>query len=76
MSTSHTRRRARILAAGGSQLALLLGKDATQALEAIVARTGETKTQAVERLLIGDSYQAQPSTTPPVSRLSCDTASP
>lgn len=76
METSHARRRTRIIAAGGSQLALLIGKDATQALAAIVARTGETKTQIVERLLIGDSHHATPSTTPAVSRSSCASARP
>lgn len=76
METSHARRRTRIIAAGGSQLALLIGKDATQALAAIVARTGETKTQIVERLLIGDSHHPHPITTPAVSVLPCDTANP
>lgn len=52
MTTRHAKRRECILAGGGSQLAILLNKDATDALSAIQAATGETKTQVIERLLL------------------------
>jgi hypothetical protein len=51
MTTRQTRRRTRILDAGGSQLALLIDRRATLCLEEIQSRTGETKTAIIERLL-------------------------
>lgn len=54
MTTRQSRRRSRILADGGSQLAMLIDRRATLCLDKIVARTGETKTQVIERLLVAD----------------------
>lgn len=51
MTSRQSRRRARVLEAGGSQLAILIGRRATVCLDEIQARTGETKTAIIERML-------------------------
>lgn len=52
MTTRQAIRRQRILAGGGCQLAILLGPDATAALELIQRTTGLPKTAVVSALLI------------------------
>lgn len=47
--------RAAILAAGGSRLEALLERDATDALQLIVATTGETRTEVVARLALAEA---------------------
>lgn len=52
MTSRQSRRLSRIIAEGGSQLSLILGREATESLESIQAQTGQTKTQVLEMLLI------------------------
>lgn len=51
MTTRQARRRQRVLAEGGSQLAILLDREATDALRQMQDSTGETKTAIVHRLI-------------------------
>lgn len=51
MTSRQSRRRARVLADGGSQLSVLLSRRATLCLEEVQRRTGETKAAIVERAL-------------------------
>lgn len=51
MTARQARRRQRILADGGSQLAVLIDRRATLCLAEIQQRTGETQAQIIERLL-------------------------
>lgn len=51
MTTRQSRRRARIIEAGGSQLSTLLDRRATLCLQEIKARTGETTEKVIARLL-------------------------
>lgn len=51
MTSRQSRRRARVLAAGGMQLSVLLGREAAVTLDEAQARTGETQAAVVERAL-------------------------
>lgn len=51
MTTRQSRRRARIIEAGGRQLNVLLDRRAALCLEEIQARTGETQEQVIARAL-------------------------
>ena len=51
MTTRQSRRRARIIEAGGSQISVLLDRRATVCLQAIQSKTGETQEQVIGRLL-------------------------
>mgnify|MGYP000852514080 FL=1 len=62
MTTRQSRRRARVLSAGGMQLSVLLGREAAVTLDEVQARTGETQAAIVERAL---QWAADPANDPP-----------
>lgn len=50
-----TQARAAIIQAGGSRLDVLLDREASEALQAITAATGETRTEVVSRLALAEA---------------------
>lgn len=59
-NTRQSRRRARVMADGGSQLALLINREATEAMQVIQSHTGQTQAHVVEMLLIEAASTMRP----------------